>query len=148
VKIKLLPNYDVLKWGFPARSTGMSAGYDLRFARPDAAIYPCEKVRVGVGFCLDMTTNPQMCAVIIPRSGLGTRGLVLANTIGLIDADYRGEIVVTLVNTSEDPIVLKSGDRIAQMVFLPVFTPEFELVGDFASTTERGAGGFGSTGVM
>jgi dUTP pyrophosphatase len=125
----------------------MAAGYDLRFARPDAALYPGEKMRVGVGFCLDMTPNPQMCAVVIPRSGLGVRGLVLDNTLGLIDADYQGEIVVTLVNTSEDPFVLKGGDRIAQTVFLPVLTPEFEVVGDFAATTERGAAGFGSTGV-
>ena len=93
--------------------------------------------------------SPETCdvvAVIAGRSGLGVKkGVTLSNSIGVIDSDYRGEISVGLINHGGEPFEIKRGDRIAQMMFLPVLTASF-LVTDTLDETERGAGGFGSTG--
>lgn len=83
--------------------------------------------------------------MIVPRSGLGNRGIGLVNTVGIIDEDYRGEIGIKLVNTSVDPIEIEKGDRIAQMVIVPYARVEIEEA-DELSETERGEDGFGSTG--
>ena len=87
-----------------------------------------------------------VCAMILPRSGLGLKGINLANTTGLVDSDYQGEIVVALKNTGFSRFI-SHGDRIAQMIFLPVITAEFVQVDSFSTETERGESGFGSTGV-
>jgi dUTP pyrophosphatase len=92
------------------------------------------------------------CAVILPRSGLGhKKGLVLGNSVGLIDADYTAQCFISVWNrnpaSSSEVITIQPGERIAQMMFLPVVRPEFKVVEEFSTTSERGGGGFGSTGV-
>ena len=91
-----------------------------------------------------------MTALIVPRSGQGHRkGLVLGNLVGVIDADYTGPILVSAWNRSEagsPPVVIEPGERIAQMMFVPILRPAFELVERFSAGSERGEGGFGSTG--
>jgi dUTP pyrophosphatase len=94
--------------------------------------------------------DPALAALIVPRSGLGHKqGLVLGNLMGLIDADYQGPIMISAWNRSAPgtaPITVEPGQRIAQMMFVPVVRPEFQVVDEFSDTTRRGAGGFGSTG--
>ena len=90
--------------------------------------------------------DPGHCAVILPRSGLGHRhGLVLGNLVGLIDADYQGPLMISCWNRSDTAFTIAVGDRIAQLVFLPVARAAFHVVEEFAAS-ERGSGGFGSTG--
>lgn len=91
---------------------------------------------------------PSVAAVLLPRSGLGSRGLVLGNTVGLIDADYQGTMMACLYNRSTyDYVHIDHGDRIAQLVFLPVIHPNMRVCDDFSINTTRGEGGFGHTGV-
>jgi dUTP pyrophosphatase len=90
--------------------------------------------------------DPNMCAMIMPRSGLGIKGILPANVLGLIDADYQGELVVHLKNHSQEAYVVQNGDRIAQLAFLPIIQPNFNIVTEFSEITARGEGGFGSTG--
>lgn len=87
--------------------------------------------------------------MIIPRSGLGSKGIVIANTVGLIDGDYQGELIINLHNRnspSEKPITIKKKDKFAQLFLTPVIVPEWNVVGEFSRTTDRGSDGFGSTG--
>lgn len=123
-----------------------AAAIDLRYHGEEKfSLYPGELRTVGTG--LKMTLPPSTCALIIPRSGSGRKGLVLGNGVGLIDMDYRGEIMLTLLNRSTYPIDIIPGERVAQMIFTVVIRPTFEYVSEFTSVTERGENGFGSTGV-
>jgi dUTP pyrophosphatase len=94
--------------------------------------------------------EPNVAAIIVPRSGLGhKKGLVLGNLVGVIDADYTGPVMISVWNRSEigsAPIVIEPGDRIAQLMFVPVLRPAFDVVDEFSAVSVRGAGGFGSTG--
>lgn len=131
----------------PEYATALSAGMDLR-AMLDAplTLAPGEAQLVPTGLAIHIG-DPDLCAVILPRSGLGHKhGLVLGNLVGLIDADYQGPLMVSLWNRSANPLTIAVGDRVAQLVFLPIARAEFALVDDFA-TSERGSGGFGHTGV-
>ena len=138
----------------PTKGTAFSAGYDLKACIPDTiVILPTEVVRIPTGICLNLFDSIQHgvdynlpTGFIYPRSGLGTRGLVLANTVGVIDPDYRGELIVMAFNRSEDVITVKTGDRIAQLVIGMSINSEFFQVEAFPFTTERDANGFGSTG--
>lgn len=135
----------------PIYATPGSAAIDLcfmddGFVLPKRTIYPNETVKVKTGIALNMDRT-DLCAMILPRSGLGSRGLILGNTTGLIDSDYQGELMVTLWNRSDDCITISKGDRIAQLVFVPIVRPQFNVVKEFSITTERGSNGFGSTGV-
>lgn len=121
-------------------------------------IRPGEKVFVSTGVKLDMTEAPNLCAEAMPRSGLGSKGLVLANTVGLIDNDYQGPIGLTLWNSNAasvktgmgyingESIVITPGMRVAQLRFTEFVRPEFAAVKKFAKATKRGGDGFGSTG--
>jgi dUTP pyrophosphatase len=101
---------------------------------------------VPAGFSI-FIRDPFVAATILPRSGLGHRqGIVLGNLTGLIDADYQGPILVSVWNRGADTVTIAPGDRIAQMMFVPVIRPRFDVVEAFSEGTERGAGGFGSTG--
>lgn len=134
------------------RSTAGAAGYDLRACSgrghpfSEVWVQPGEVVAFGTGIALDMGGD-SLCGMVVPRSGLGSRGLVLANGTGIIDPDYHGEIIVKLRNVSSEPIQVNAFARIAQILFVPVFFPAWEVVEEFTRTTERGAAGFGSTGV-
>jgi dUTP pyrophosphatase len=127
----------------PAYQTEHSAGMDLRCAE-DFTLYPKERRLVGTG--LKMAIPPGYEGQVRPRSGLAFKhGISLVNTPGTIDADYRGEIGVILINHGADVVTFNAGDRIAQFVIAPVVRAELIVV-DELETTERGEGGFGSTG--
>ena len=131
---------------FPAYATAGSAGMDLRACIDEPmTIRPMERVKVPTGFAIALP-GPQWVAFIFARSGLGIKsGITLPNCVGVIDSDYRGEIVVALVNLSDTDYTIQPGDRVAQLVIMPVTQAEIAVV-DELDETERGAGGFGSTG--
>ena len=85
--------------------------------------------------------------MILPRSGLGSKGLVIGNLVGLIDSDYQGELTITAWNRSNAAMTINPGDRIAQLIIVPILHAEFDVVEDFHKSTARGTGGYGSTGV-
>jgi dUTP pyrophosphatase len=130
----------------PAYATGGSAGLDLR-ALLDAPLElrPGDTTLLKTGLAIYIA-DPNLAAVILPRSGLGHKhGIVLGNLVGLIDSDYQGELMVSCWNRGQSAFTINPGERIAQLVLVPVVQAEFELVSDFHAS-ERGAGGFGSTG--
>jgi len=130
----------------PAYATPGSAGLDLR-ALCDApiTIAPNETVLIHTGIAVHIG-DPGYAALILPRSGLGhKKGIVLGNLVGLIDSDYQGELMVSCWNRSSESFTLNPGERLAQLVVVPVAQAEFRLVEDFAAS-RRGTGGFGSTG--
>jgi dUTP pyrophosphatase len=145
-------------------ATKLAAGYDLRACIDKAIwIFPGgqEKIRTGVAIDMsyfsfvddlsgnrDVTTGAKVvsCAIIMPRSGLGCKGVKPRNTPGLIDADYQGEIIVCLYNEGNDSVHIQPMDRIAQLVFTLAIHPVMQQVEEFSNITERGANGFGSTG--
>jgi dUTP pyrophosphatase len=134
------------EYPLPRHATAGSAGMDLR-ACIDAplALAPgaAELIPTGVSIYI---ADPDLAAVLLPRSGLGHKnGIVLGNLVGLIDSDYQGPLMVSLWNRGGAPFTINPGDRIAQMVFVPVVQIGFDVVEDF-SKSARGAGGFGSSG--
>ncbi|MFC4727393.1 dUTP diphosphatase [Coralloluteibacterium thermophilus] len=131
----------------PAYATPMSAGMDLR-AMPEAPVElaPGATALLPTGLAIHIG-DPGLCATILPRSGLGHRhGIVLGNLVGLIDADYQGPLMVSVWNRSDTAFTIAPGDRIAQLVLLPVARAAFRVVDTFEAS-ERGEGGFGHTGV-
>ena len=131
---------------FPAYATPGSAGMDLRACIDEPmTIRPMERVKVPTGFAIALP-GPQWVAFIFARSGLGIKsGITLPNCVGVIDSDYRGEIIVALTNLSDTDYTIQPGDRVAQLVIMPVTQADISVV-DELDETERGAGGFGSTG--
>ena len=131
---------------FPAYATVGSAGMDLRACIDEPmTIRPMERVKVPAGFAIALP-GPQWVAFIFARSGLGIKsGITLPNCVGVIDSDYRGEIIVALTNLSDTDYTIQPGDRVAQLVIMPVTQADINVV-DELDETERGAGGFGSTG--
>jgi dUTP pyrophosphatase len=130
----------------PAYATGGSAGLDL-CACLDAPVTlePGQTQLVPTGLAIHLD-DPGLAAVLLPRSGLGHRhGIVLGNLVGLIDSDYQGQVMVSVWNRGNHPYTLSPGERIAQMVVVPVVQVELEVVAEFEESP-RGAGGFGSSG--
>jgi dUTP pyrophosphatase len=130
----------------PRRATSGSAGLDLR-ACLDAplTLEPGQTQLVPTGIAIHLD-DPSLAAVLLPRSGLGHKhGIVLGNLVGLIDSDYQGQVMVSLWNRGGQAYTIQPGERIAQMVVVPVVQVEFEVVAEFEESV-RGAGGFGSTG--
>jgi dUTP pyrophosphatase len=130
----------------PAYATDGSAGLDLR-ACLDAPVTlePGETHLVPTGFAIHLE-DPGLAAVLLPRSGLGHKhGIVLGNLVGLIDSDYQGQVMVSVWNRGSHPFTISPGERIAQMVIVPVIQVRLEVVPEF-SESARGAGGFGSSG--
>ncbi len=131
----------------PFRATRGSAGADL-FAciDTDIVVLPQERVLVPTGIAIELE-SPETGAFIFPRSSLSSKfGISLANCVGVVDSDYRGEIKVPVINHSNEPYTIHNGERIAQMVILPVILPTF-AESDELTETQRSDGGFGSTGV-
>ncbi len=131
----------------PVYATAGSAGLDLR-ACLDAPLTlqhnAWQLVPTGMAVHLN---DPGYAALLLPRSGLGHKhGIVLGNLVGLIDSDYQGQLMVSVWNRSDQPFTVEPLERIAQMVIVPVVQAQFNLVDDFAQTSTRGAGGYGSTG--
>ena len=147
VEIKLLDPRFGDEWPLPAYATEASAGMDLRAAL-DATLQlqPGDTALVPSGLAIHIA-DPSLCAVVLPRSGLGHRhGIVLGNGTGLIDADYQGPLMISVWNRSRDAFSIEPGDRIAQLVILPVVRATLQVVDTFTDSV-RGAGGFGHTGV-
>jgi len=131
----------------PKYATPGSAGIDLRACIEMAIkIHPGETILVPTGIAIHLC-DPGLAAMILPRSGLGHKhGIVLGNLVGLIDSDYQGELFVSTWNRGHDTFTLNPLDRLAQLVVVPVVQVAFNVVDEFP-VSERGAGGFGSTGV-
>lgn len=130
----------------PEYATEGSAGMDLR-ACPEAGLTlePGQTALLPTGMAIHVA-DPELAAVILPRSGLGHKhGIVLGNLVGLIDSDYQGQLFVSCWNRGSEPFVIRPGDRIAQLVVVPVVRANFRVVDEFESSV-RGAGGFGHTG--
>ena len=146
IQIKILDPRVGSELPLPAYATDGSAGLDLR-AVLDAplTLNPGDTTLLKTGLAIYIA-DPNLAAVILPRSGLGHKhGIVLGNLIGLIDSDYQGELMVSCWNRGKDSFTINPGERIAQLVFLPVVRAAFETVTEFHATA-RGTGGFGSTG--
>ena len=132
-------------WPIPEIGTLGSAGVDLRACLSEAVtLSPGETLLIGTGIAIYLE-EPSLCAMILPRSGLGHRGLVLGNLVGLIDSDYQGELKISVWNRAENPQTIEPGERIAQMIITPAIQPNFVEVDDF-DASDRGEGGFGHTG--
>lgn len=134
------------EYPLPSPATSGSAGVDLRamLAGP-AKLEPGDQELISSGLAIHLA-DPAFAAMVLPRSGLGhKKGLVLGNLVGLIDSDYQGEIMMSAWNRSRNPIIIEPGDRIAQLVVVPVVSVQWERVDEFAASV-RGSGGFGHTG--
>jgi len=146
VKLRILDPRIGREFPLPAHATAGSAGMDLR-ACIDAplTLQPggAELIATGISIYI---ADPALAAMLLPRSGLGHKnGIVLGNLVGLIDSDYQGPLMVSVWNRGTQSFTINPGDRIAQMVIVPVVHVAFEVVEDF-SATARGTGGFGSSG--
>ncbi len=146
IAVKILDSRIGNQFPLPQYETLHSAGLDLRAClEAPLCIEPDQTHLIPTGLSIYIG-NPHLAAVILPRSGLGHKhGLVLGNLVGLIDADYQGPLMVSCWNRSQTAYTIEPGDRIAQLVFLPIARVEFEIVEDFVATS-RGAGGFGHSG--
>ncbi|MDD8060334.1 MULTISPECIES: dUTP diphosphatase [Shewanella] len=146
IELKILDSRIGSEFPLPAYATPGSAGMDLR-AMTDTAmvIEPGQTVLIPTGIAIHVA-DPSLAAVILPRSGMGHKnGIVLGNLVGLIDSDYQGQLMVSCWNRSDKPFTLDIGDRLAQLMFVPVVQAEFTLVDEFNSS-DRGEGGFGHSG--
>lgn len=131
----------------PKQATSGSAGSDLYAALEEPLSIPAGAIRsIPTGIAAESDTD-SVALLIFPRSGLASKhGITLANAIGLVDSDYRGEICVPLINLGKEAFTIEPGMRIAQLVVSPILLPEIEVT-DTLTETQRGAGGFGSTGL-
>lgn len=147
VQLKILDPRIGNDYPLPTYATTDSAGLDLRACLDEPLqLAPGETKLIDTGIAIFMNDS-NMAATLLPRSGLGHKhGIVLGNLVGLIDADYQGPLKISCWNRSKDNFTINPGERIAQLVFMPIIRAEFDLVSDFAET-ERGEGGFGSSGV-
>lgn len=146
IDLKILDKRIGTEFPLPTYATTGSAGLDLR-ALIDAplTVETGQTVLIPTGISVYIA-DPNLAAVILPRSGLGHKnGIVLGNLVGLIDSDYQGPLMVSLWNRSDKPFTVEIGDRIAQLVFVPVVQAQFNIVEEFTQT-DRGEGGFGHSG--
>ncbi len=146
LKVRILDARVGRDFPLPGYATTGSAGLDLRACLDTPRVLEpgqAELIPTGLAIHLD---DPGLAAVILPRSGLGHKhGIVLGNLVGLIDSDYQGQLMVSCWNRGREPFTINPGERIAQMVIVPVVQVEFDVVEDFAASA-RGAGGFGHSG--
>ncbi|MBA2408236.1 MAG: dUTP diphosphatase [Gammaproteobacteria bacterium] len=146
IQLKILDRRLGAEFPMPDFATSGSAGIDLRACLDEPlTLIPGATELIKSGFALHIQ-DPRLAAVIIPRSGLGHKhGIVMGNLVGLIDSDYQGEILISCWNRGNEPFTVAVGERIAQMVFVPVVRPCFDVVETFEASA-RGAGGFGHSG--
>lgn len=146
IDVKIIDQRIGKEYPLPSYATSGSAGLDLRaMLSEDIILAPQETCLIPTGIAIYIR-DPKLCAMILPRSGLGSKhGIVLGNLVGLIDSDYQGELMVALWNRSDKEFKLSVGERMAQLVFVPVVQAQFNLVTEFPSS-ERGDGGFGHSG--
>lgn len=131
----------------PTRATAGSAGIDLRACIEEPEVIKAGETKlIGTGLAIYIA-DANYAGLILPRSGLGHKhGIVLGNLVGLIDADYQGELMVSVWNRSDTDFILQPAERMAQYMVVPVVRPEFNIVEDFSDQSLRGAGGFGHSG--
>ena len=147
LEVKVLdPRYGT-QWPLPAYATSASAAIDLRAALDDTLhLAPGDAALVPSGLAIHIR-DPRLCALVLPRSGLGHKhGIVLGNGTGLIDADYQGPLLISVWNRGVAGFAIEPGDRIAQLLLMPIVRADLQVVDTF-ETSERGSGGFGHTGV-
>ncbi len=146
LQVKILDSRIGSEFPLPNYATPGSAGLDLRACLDQALnVAPGDTHLVPTGMAIHIA-DPMLCAMILPRSGLGHKhGIVLGNLVGLIDSDYQGQLFVSIWNRGDTPFVMEPGERIAQLVLVPVVRAQFDIVEAF-DATDRGAGGFGSSG--
>jgi len=146
IDVKILDPRMGNEFPLPEYATPGSAGMDLRAClSQELTLAPGETQLLPTGIAIHVA-DPSICATILPRSGLGHKhGIVLGNLVGLIDSDYQGQLMVSAWNRGQKNYTIQPGERIAQLVILPVIQASFEIVEDF-DTSERGQGGFGSSG--
>lgn len=147
VELKLLDPRFGRDFPLPTYATDGSAAIDLRACLDKPMVLdPDSCVMIPSGLALHLNDR-SLAALVLPRSGLGHKGLVLGNSVGLIDSDYQGEISLSCWNRSAHPITISPGDRVAQLVVIPIVTAAFRVVQDFTGTTARGESGFGHSGL-
>jgi len=146
VELKILDSRIGGEYPLPHYATDGSAGMDMRACIDEPLeLNPGQTELIPSGIAIHMEDR-EMAATLLPRSGLGHKhGVVLGNLVGLIDSDYQGQVFVSCWNRGDTTFTIEPGERIAQMVFVPIIQAEFEVVDEF-DTSERGAGGFGHTG--
>ena len=146
IQLKILDNRIGGEFPLPQYATEGSAGIDLRACLEDPlVIKPGETHLIPTGMAVHIA-DTSLAAVLLPRSGLGHKhGIVLGNLVGLIDSDYQGQLLVSCWNRGQQPFTIAVGERIAQMIIVPVVRAQFEVVEEF-NETRRGAGGFGHSG--
>lgn len=146
IDVKILDKRLGTDFPLPTYATAGSAGIDLRaMFDKTTVIKPNETVLTPTGLAMHIA-DPGLAALVLPRSGLGSKnGIVLGNLVGLIDSDYQGQLFVPLWNRSQTEFTIEPGDRIAQLIIVPVVQAEFNIVEEFPES-ERGEGGFGHSG--
>ena len=147
IQVKIVDERLTNQWQLPEYASTGSAGLDLRACIHEAIqIQPQQTQLIPTGMAIYIG-DPKLAAIILPRSGLGHKhGIVLGNLVGLIDSDYQGPLMVSCWNRSQQAFTINPGDRIAQLVFVPIVQAQLEVVQDFVET-DRGTGGFGSSGI-
>ncbi len=146
VQVRILDSRIGREFPLPEHATGGSAGVDLRACiEAPIELQPGDTQLIPTGIAIHLE-DPGYAALVLPRSGLGHKhGIVLGNLVGLVDSDYQGQVFVSCWNRGRSPFTLQPGERLAQLVVVPVAQVDFEVVDDFTAS-ERGAGGFGSSG--
>lgn len=146
IQLKILDPRLGQEIALPTYATEGSAGLDLRACLEQAlTLQPGETALIPTGLAIHID-DPDLAAVLLPRSGLGHKhGIVLGNLVGLIDSDYQGQVFISSWNRGQSAFTIEIGERIAQMVFVPVVQAEFECVAEF-DQSHRGSGGFGHSG--
>ena len=146
LQVKILDDRIGTQFPLPSYATSGSAGMDLRACLDEPVILaPGASYLVPTGLAIYIG-DPNLAALVLPRSGLGHKhGIVLGNLVGLIDSDYQGQLMVSCWNRSQEAFTIQPGERIAQLMLVPVVQAEFEMVQEFHKS-ERGEGGFGHSG--
>ncbi|MBZ4193670.1 MAG: dUTP diphosphatase [Candidatus Contendobacter sp.] len=146
IELKILDSRLGQDWPLPDYATTGSAGLDLRACLTEPlTVQPGETHLISTGLAIHIS-DPGLAALVLPRSGLGHKhGIVLGNLVGLIDSDYQGELLVSCWNRGQAPFTIAVGERIAQLIIVPVVRAKFDLVPEF-TPSERGSGGFGHSG--
>ncbi len=146
IEIKIINKTFIEEFGLPHHATKGSAGMDLRACLTQPLTIQANETKlIPTGISIYIKDN-NLAAIILPRSGLGHKhGLVLGNLVGLIDSDYQGELFVSCWNRSKKDYTIQAGDRIAQLVIVPIIQAQFKVVETFTQT-DRGEGGFGHSG--
>jgi dUTP pyrophosphatase len=146
IEVKILDSRIGKEFPLPKYETQGSAGIDLSaLVNEQTIVKSNETLLIPTGISIHIE-NPEIAAIILPRSGLGHKhGIVLGNLVGLIDSDYQGQLFVSCWNRSENEFIINPGDRIAQLIFIPIIKTSFKIVDEF-NISERGEGGFGHTG--